>query len=41
MEISVIQHVLSRLHAIGVTDVFGIPGDFSFPVCDALDWVLQ
>jgi indolepyruvate decarboxylase len=36
MPMTVIQHVLSRLHAIGVTDVFGIPGDFSFPVCDAI-----
>ena len=36
MAMTVIQHVLSRLHAIGVTDVFGIPGDFSFPVCDAI-----
>src|SRR6202167_6421493 len=36
MAMTVIQHVLSRLHAIGVTDVFGVPGDFSFPVCDAI-----
>src|ERR1700761_3874076 len=33
---TVIQHVLSRLHSIGVTDVFGVPGDFSFPICDAI-----
>src|ERR1700761_3311539 len=33
---TVIQHVLSRLHSIGVTDVFGVPGDFSFPACDAI-----
>jgi indolepyruvate decarboxylase len=36
MPMTVIQHVLSRLHSIGVTDVFGVPGDFSFPVCDAI-----
>src|ERR1700728_3437798 len=36
MAMTVIQHVLSRLHVIGVTDVFRIPGDFSFPVCDAI-----
>lgn len=36
LPMTVIQHVLSRLHAIGVSDVFGIPGDFSFPVCDAI-----
>jgi indolepyruvate decarboxylase len=36
MAMTVIQHVLSRLRSIGVSDVFGIPGDFSFPVCDAI-----
>ena len=36
MSISVIQHVLSRLHDIGVTDVFGVPGDYAFPVNDAI-----
>jgi indolepyruvate decarboxylase len=33
---TVIQHVLSRLRDIGISDVFGVPGDFSFPVNDAL-----
>ncbi|MEZ2132843.1 MULTISPECIES: alpha-keto acid decarboxylase family protein [unclassified Sinorhizobium] len=33
---TVIQHVLSRLHDIGVDDVFGVPGDYSFPVNDAI-----
>jgi len=33
---TVIQHVLSRLHDIGVRDVFGVPGDFAFPVNDAI-----
>ncbi|WP_213739866.1 thiamine pyrophosphate-binding protein [Bradyrhizobium sp. dw_411] len=33
---TVIQHVLSRLHDIGITDVFGVPGDYSFPVNDAI-----
>jgi indolepyruvate decarboxylase len=36
MAMTVIQYVLSRLHAIGVSDVFGVPGDFSFPICDAI-----
>jgi len=36
MAMTVIQHVLSRLRSIGVTDVFVVPGDFSFPVCDAI-----
>ncbi len=33
---TVIEHVLSRLNAIGVTDIFGVPGDFAFPVNDAI-----
>ena len=35
-EVTVIQYVLSRLRDLGVTDVFGIPGDFAYPVCDAI-----
>jgi len=31
-----IQHVLSRLKSLGVTGVFGIPGDFVYAVCDAI-----
>jgi indolepyruvate decarboxylase len=33
---TVIQHVLKRLHDIGVSDVFGVPGDYAFPVNDAI-----
>ena len=33
---TVIQYVLSRLKEIGVTDIFGVPGDFVYPVCDAI-----
>jgi indolepyruvate decarboxylase len=33
---TVIQHVLSRLRDIGVTDIFGVPGDYAFPVNDAI-----
>jgi indolepyruvate decarboxylase len=42
---SVIQYVLRRLREIGVDAVFGVPGDFAFPVHDAivatdgLEWV--
>src|SRR5580658_6524185 len=36
MAMTVIQHVLSRLRSIGLTDVFGVPGDFAFPVNDAI-----
>lgn len=36
MSKSVIEHVLSRLHDIGIRDVFGVPGDYAFPVNDAI-----
>ena len=36
METTVIQHVLSRLHDIGIRDVFGVAGDFAFPINDAV-----
>jgi len=36
MTLTVIEHVLRRLKAIGITDVFGVPGDYAFPVNDAV-----
>ena len=33
---TVIRHVLTRLKDIGVGDVLGVPGDFAFPVNDAI-----
>ena len=33
---TVIEHVLGRLREIGVADVFGVPGDYSFGVSDAV-----
>jgi indolepyruvate decarboxylase len=33
---TVIQHVLKRLEEIGVDDVFGVAGDYAFPVNDAI-----
>ena len=33
---NVIEYVLGRLKDIGVTDIFGVPGDFAFPVQDAI-----
>src|SRR6201987_3830638 len=36
METTVIQPVLSRLHDIGIKDVFGVAGDFAFPIDDAI-----
>lgn len=36
MAVTVIQHVLDRLRAIGVGAVFGVPGDYAFPINDAI-----
>ena len=36
MSKTVIQYVLGRLKDLGVTDTFGVPGDFVYPVCDAI-----
>src|SRR5262245_29409599 len=33
---TVIQHVLMRLNEVGVGDVFGVAGDYAFPVNDAI-----
>jgi indolepyruvate decarboxylase len=33
---TVIEHVLGRLRELGITDIFGVPGDFAFPVNDAI-----
>ena len=33
---SVIEHVLSRLADLGITDIFGVAGDFAFPIEDAV-----
>jgi indolepyruvate decarboxylase len=31
-----VQYVLSRLRQLGVTDIFGVPGDFAFPLNDQI-----
>jgi indolepyruvate decarboxylase len=36
MSKTVIQYVLSRLKQLGISDIFGVPGDFVYPVCDAI-----
>ena len=36
MSKNVIEHVLSRLRDIGIKDVFGVAGDFAFPINDAV-----
>lgn len=33
---TVIDHVLNRLRDIGIADIFGVPGDYSFPINDAI-----
>lgn len=33
---TVIQHVLNRLHLLEIEDIFGVPGDYSFPITDAI-----
>jgi len=33
---TVIKHVLMRLRDIGITDVFRVPGDYSFTINDAI-----
>lgn len=36
MNQTLIEHVLLRLKKLGITEVFGVPGDFSFGVTDAI-----
>lgn len=37
MAATVVEHLMTRLKQIGVTDVFGVPGDFSFALNDAVE----
>lgn len=34
--LTTVQYVLTRLRHIGVADFFGVPGDFAFPIGDAI-----
>ncbi|TNL00574.1 hypothetical protein CYD30_28805 [Kosakonia cowanii] len=36
MRKTVIEHVLGRLSDLGIKHVFGVPGDYAFPVEDAV-----
>jgi len=36
MSVTVIEFILGRLHDIGVNDIFGVPGDYAFPLHDAI-----
>jgi indolepyruvate decarboxylase len=35
--ISVIDYIVERLAEEGITECFGVPGDYAFPVCDAVE----
>ena len=34
---SVVDYIVQRLADEGITDCFGVPGDYAFPVCDAVE----
>lgn len=36
MSETVVEHNISRLHDVGAKDVFGVPGDFAFPLDNAV-----
>jgi len=36
MSVTVIEYILGRLHDLGVNDIFGVPGDYAFPLHDAI-----
>ena len=36
MAVTVVEHVLTRLKKLGIREVFGVPGDFSFGITDAV-----
>jgi indolepyruvate decarboxylase len=33
---TIIQHLLNRLKQLGIRDIFGVPGDFAFPINNAI-----
>ena len=33
---TVIQYLLDRLKQLGIKDIFGVPGDYAFPINDAI-----
>ena len=36
MTVTVIQYLLGRLKQLGIRDIFGVPGDYAFPINDAI-----
>src|ERR1700750_3468298 len=37
MMANVVDYIVERLSAEGITECFGVPGDYAFPICDAVD----
>jgi len=35
--ITLIDYIVQRLAAEGITECLGVPGDYAFPVCDAVE----
>jgi indolepyruvate decarboxylase len=33
---SVVEYAVQRLAKLGITDCFGLPGDYAFPINDAI-----
>lgn len=33
---TVIQYLLNRLKQLGIRDIFGVPGDYAFPINNAI-----
>lgn len=36
MKETVVEYILSKLYQLGIEDIFGVPGDYSFPVNDSV-----
>ena len=35
-EITVVDYLIKRLEELGITDIFGLPGDFNFNIIEAM-----
>jgi indolepyruvate decarboxylase len=35
--VNVADYIVERLAAEGIDHCFGVPGDYAFPICDAVD----
>ena len=36
-KITVVDYLIKRLEELGVTDIFGLPGDFNFNIIEAIE----